>query len=163
MADLIQNKKSVIVIDEQLKDSSFLENKYAEGMVSVFNDFEEASFPVTNQKLRDLRLVELPHIIHTAFDGVRGVDFKLKGEVHVVIAFNPKNYFDVVQALGRGTRSFDKSSEGTLVQDKKFDKKVIFDNIMDFYKDGEAEDSRTEGIRMKILRLHHGKEVTVSS
>ncbi len=96
MADLIQNKKSVIVIDEQLKDSSFLEDKYEEGMVTVFSDFEEASFPVINQKLRDLRLVELPHIIHTAFDGVRGVDFKLEGDVHVLIAFNPKNYFDVV-------------------------------------------------------------------
>jgi hypothetical protein len=35
--------------------------------------------------------------------------------VHVVIAFNPKNYFDVVQALGRGTRDFNKTSEGTLV------------------------------------------------
>jgi hypothetical protein len=48
VADLIQNKKSVIVIDEQLKDSSFLEDKYAEGMVTVFSDFEEASFPMTN-------------------------------------------------------------------------------------------------------------------
>ncbi len=48
MGDLIQDKKSVIVIDEQLKDSSFLENKFSEGMVSVFSDFEEASFPVTN-------------------------------------------------------------------------------------------------------------------
>ena len=45
----------------------------------MFSDFEEASFKDTNQKLRDLRFAEIPHIIHTAFDGVRGVDFKLEG------------------------------------------------------------------------------------
>ena len=53
--------------------------------------------------------MEVPHIIHTVFDGVRGVDFKIEGEVHVIIAFNPKNYFDVVQALGRGTRAAEKA------------------------------------------------------
>jgi hypothetical protein len=62
---------------------------------------------VTYQKLRELRTMEVPHIIHTVFDGVRGVDFKLEEEVHVAIAFNPKNYYDVVQALGRGTRFAD--------------------------------------------------------
>ena len=85
----------MIVIDEQLKDSSFLENAYS-NKLTVFNDFEENSFSVTNQKLRELKTVEVPHVVHTTFDGVRGVDFKLEGEVHVVIAFNPKNYFDVV-------------------------------------------------------------------
>lgn len=92
--------------------------------------------------MRDLRNVELPQIIHTAFDGVRGVDFKLGGDVHVVIAFNPKNYFDVVQALGRGTRSFEKSSEGTLVQDKKLDKNINVDGIMEYYRDGKTDDAR---------------------
>ena len=107
--------------------------------------------------MRELRVVEIPHVIHTAFDGVRGVDFKLEGEVHVVIAFNPKNYFDVVQALGRGTRTAEKSSKGTLVIDKKYDKNIPADMIMKFYKDSEAEDAKTESLRMKVLRLNHGK------
>jgi hypothetical protein len=80
-----------------------------------------------------LRTAEVPHIVHTVFEGVRGVDFKLGGDVHVVIAFNPKNYFDVVQALGRGTRDFNKTSEGTLVQDKRLDKKVPAESIMKFF------------------------------
>ena len=33
---------------------------------------------------------------------------------------------------------------------------------MQYFKDGEAEDGKTEDIRMKILRMNHGKEVTVS-
>ena len=109
----------MIVIDEQMKENSFLQAIYGADKLSVFNDFEESSFAVTNQKLRELRTMEVPHIIHTVFDGVRGVDFKIEGKIHVVIAFNPKNYFDVVQALGRGTRSADKSSFGTLVIEKK--------------------------------------------
>ena len=48
-------------------------------------------------------------------DGVRGVDFKLYGAIHVILAFNPKNYFDIIQSLGRGSREYDKSCEGTLV------------------------------------------------
>lgn len=69
------------------------------------------------------------------FDGVRGVDFKLEGENHVVNAFNPKNYFDVVQALGRGTRSAGKSCFVILVIEKKQDKNVPADNIKQYYKD----------------------------
>jgi hypothetical protein len=107
------------VIDENMKENSFLQTSYSVEKLTVFNDFEESSFSGTNSKLRELRTVEVPHVIHTTFEGVRGVDFKLEGEVHVVIAFNPKNYFDVVQALGRGTRSIEKSSLGTLVIDKK--------------------------------------------
>lgn len=90
---------------------------------------------------------------------MRGVYFKLEGYVHVIIPFNLKNYFDVVQALGRSTRSFYKSSECKLVQDKK----VSDVGIVDYYKDGEANDARTEVIREKILRLNHSKEVTVNS
>ena len=107
------------MIDELMKKNSFLQAIYGADKLSVFNDFEESSFAVTNQKLREMRTMDLPHIIHTVFNGFRGVDFKIEGEVHVVIAFNPKNYFDVVQALGRGTRSADKSSFGTLVIEKK--------------------------------------------
>lgn len=54
---------------------------------------------------------------------MRGVDFKIEGNVSVVISFYPRNYFEEVQALCRGTRSYDKSNESTLVQDKKFEKK----------------------------------------
>jgi len=53
----------------------------------------------------------------------------------VVNAFNPKNYFDVVQALGRGTRSADKSCFVILVIEKKQDKNVPADNIKQYYKD----------------------------
>lgn len=30
---------------------------------------------------------------------------------------------------------------------------------MQYFKDGEAEDAKTEVLRMKILILNHGKEV----
>lgn len=74
---------------------------------------------MTNQKLRKLKIVEVPHVIHTVFDAVRGVDFTLEGKVHVVIAFNPKNYFNLVQPLGKGIISAEKCSLGALVVDKK--------------------------------------------
>ena len=45
------------------------------------------------------------------------------------------------------------------MQDKKNDKKVKVESIMQYFKDGEAEDGKTEDIRMKILRMNHGKEV----
>ena len=48
------------------------------------------------------------------------------------------------------------------MQDKKNDKKIKVESIMQYLKDGEAEDGKTEDIRMKILRMNHGKEVIVS-
>lgn len=47
MADLVKIKKSVTVIKEQMKDFSFLEKEYEEGMMTVFNNFDECSFAVS--------------------------------------------------------------------------------------------------------------------
>ena len=47
---------------------------------------------------------------------LRGVDFKLSSIVDKVLT--PKNIFDIVQALERGTRNFSKSCEGTILVDK---------------------------------------------
>ena len=48
------------------------------------------------------------HIIHNNMDEFLGVDFKLKGDIHINFVFNPKNYFVIAQALLRGSRDFDK-------------------------------------------------------
>jgi hypothetical protein len=74
-------------------------------------------------------------------DGVRGVDFKLYGAIHVILAFNPKNYFDIIQSLGRGSRGYDKSCEGTLVIKNSEDKDVEPADIISYYKDQETENS----------------------
>ncbi len=75
-----------------------------------------------------------PHVIHTNFEGVRGVDFKLSGIVDVVLAFSPKNFFDIVQALGRGTRDFSKSCEGTILVDQNLEFDCEAENIMEYFK-----------------------------
>ena len=49
-----------------------------------------------------------PHIIHNNMDEFLRVDFKLKGDIHINFVFNPKNYFDITQALLRGSRDSDK-------------------------------------------------------
>jgi hypothetical protein len=43
-------------------------------------------------------------------------------ETHVVLAFNPRNYNDIVQALGRGAKMINKKSEGTIVLSQLGDK-----------------------------------------
>ena len=35
------------------------------------------------------------------------------------------------------------------------------ESIMQFFKDGELEDAKAEGLRMKILRINHGKEMII--
>jgi hypothetical protein len=40
--------KSVIVIDEQLNDKSFLAAEFGDDKVTIFNDYEETSFAMTN-------------------------------------------------------------------------------------------------------------------
>ena len=52
---------------------------------------------------------------------MRGVDFKLKGDADIIIAFRVISYFDCIQALGRGTREFTKSSSGTIIIEKDKD------------------------------------------
>ena len=63
------------------------------------------------------------------------MNFKLQGDVDVVIVFRPNNYFDVLQALGRGTRDFLKSSSGILVivKDKDYDMEAR--DLLKFFKD----------------------------
>lgn len=34
---------------------------------------------------------------------------------------------------------------------------------MQFYKDSEAEDAKTESLRMKVLRLNHGKQISIDN
>jgi hypothetical protein len=46
---------------------------------------------------------------------VRGVDFKLSGLVYVLMPFTSKRYFEIVQALRRGSRDFSNSFESTTV------------------------------------------------
>jgi hypothetical protein len=46
-----------------------------------------------------LRLAKLPHTIKTANKEVRGVDFKLEGDFHVVIAFNLKIILMLIKHL----------------------------------------------------------------
>jgi len=64
--------------------------------LSVFNDFGNEDFPRVYHEIKQLEFKKTPHIIHTNFDGVRGVDFKLSGTVDVVLAFSPKNFFDII-------------------------------------------------------------------
>lgn len=68
--------------------------------------------------------------MHLTLNRVQGVNFKLQGEVDFVITFRPKNYFDIIQALGRGTRDFLKSSIGVLVIDKEKDIDVDTEGIL---------------------------------
>jgi hypothetical protein len=55
--------------------------------------------------------------------GLRGVNFKLENEVHVILAFSPKNFYEYVQALERGSRNFFKVSNGTMIISESADNK----------------------------------------
>ena len=54
-------------------------------------------------------------IVHTDNDGLRGVDFKLKPPVHVVVAKHLTTQDEAEQGLGRGARHLGNRAEGTLV------------------------------------------------
>ena len=103
-----------------------------------------------------MKIFELPHIIHTAFNGVRGVEIKFEGDAKVVIAFNQKIILKECNPLAEDPDPFINLVKA-LGARQKFDKKVNVDYIMD-YKNLEADNSKTE-----ILRLNHCKEVSVNS
>jgi hypothetical protein len=92
--------------------------------------------------------------------GLRGVDFKLENEVHVILAFNPKNFYDIVQALGRGSRSFFQVSNGTIVFPESADKmKIDPERLMEYFKKMQSEESTIETLRMNLLQAGHGQEL----
>lgn len=77
--------------------------------MTVFNDFGEDLFARVNHEIKQLEFKKNPHIIHTYFEGVRVVDYKLSGIFDEALAFSPKNFFDIEQVLKRGARDFSKS------------------------------------------------------
>ena len=88
--------------------------------------------------------------------GLRGVDFKLENEVHVILAFNPKNFYDIVQALGRGSRSFFQVSNGTIIFPESADKmKIEPERLMEYFKKMQSEESTIETLRMNLLQAGH--------
>ena len=58
--------------------------------MTVFNDFGEDLFARVNHEIKQLEFKKNPHIIHTYFEGVRVVDYKLSGIVDVVLVFLQK-------------------------------------------------------------------------
>ena len=56
-------------------------------------------------------------------------------QTHVVLAFSPKNYYDIVQALGRGARFMFQRCDGTIIMDARDDKNNIdVGEIKDYYE-----------------------------
>jgi hypothetical protein len=66
---------------------------------------------------------------------MRGVDFKLTGDVDIIMAFRVISYFDCIQALGRGTRDFTKSSSGTIMIEKDKDLPIEAKDLLKYFKD----------------------------
>lgn len=74
-------------------------------------------------------------MVHTNLHGVRGVDFKIDMMTHVVLEFNPRNYYDIVQALVRGARIIGQRCDGTIILSQLEDKNsVAAANIMNYYQ-----------------------------
>ena len=61
----MKSKHSAIVIDEELKETSFLVAKIGGDKVSVINEFGEDSFANTNKQIKDLENKKTPRVIHT--------------------------------------------------------------------------------------------------
>ncbi len=70
----------------------------------IFDQWGTGQFAPIDERLNKLFKAVDPCVVHTNMHGVRGVDFKIDQKTHVILAFNPRNYYDIVQALGRGAR-----------------------------------------------------------
>jgi hypothetical protein len=75
---------------------------------------ELQSYKSLNQKLEQIR-EELAPIVLTDLGGSRGVDFKFKSVVQLVISLRHLTYASLKQSLGRGSRRADEFAVGTLV------------------------------------------------
>jgi hypothetical protein len=79
-------------------------------------------------------------------------------EVHVIFAFNPANYFDLIYALGKSSRSHHQKCDGTLIiSDVEDFKKLELDKISNYYYNIEKEQVSNETLRMNLLKIGHGK------
>jgi len=109
----------VILIDEELKhgQQSHLQEYFSHHPVHTFSDFSASKFAKVNLALKGLKDATTPMVIHTTKAGARGVNFDLYRDAIVLCAFNPTNYADCVQALGRGCRNEQGRGEGVLIVD----------------------------------------------
>jgi hypothetical protein len=77
-----------------------------------FRNFEE-NYAQVLEKLQ--KLSHDNFVVLTTKEGSRGVDYKGPSPAHVIICYEPSSFADCVQALGRGCRTLDQFSEGTII------------------------------------------------
>ena len=91
----MKSSQSCIVIDELLKNNdSFLKNEFKH--LFIFDQWGPNQFANIDDKLKTLIQNRHASVVHTNMHGLRGVDFRMDTQTHVILAFNPKNYFDIV-------------------------------------------------------------------
>lgn len=104
-------------------------------------------------------LVELTSdnfVVVTTKEGGRGIDMKGNSKAHVIIAFESKNYAQIIQALGRGCRNIDSFAEGTIIaRDVAHTNK---DQYLRSLQSKQYEYGMALRINCKIARLLHMRE-----
>ena len=93
-------------------------------------------------------------VIHTSKAGARGVNFDLFRDAIVLCAFNPTNYADCVQALGRGCRNEQGRGEGVLIVSEEHTE-INEATILNFLSDDSLGDEQSDDLRIRILRRAH--------
>ena len=116
-----------------------------------------SNFKEINKNLRKLKDCEENQIIVTNLKGSRGVNFKLPKPAHVIIAFEPKRPSDIVQASGRGARSFEQRTSFTLLRNEGFNGEADYSEYINQLNDDEFARIKEEKERKKVTELLHNK------
>jgi len=143
---ILEDDKEVEAVKTSSKFMKATKNK----TIHVLDDFYRDYFKIVNT-LNDLTKDNF--VVLTTKEGGRGIDMKGNSKSHVIIAFECKLYSQVVQALGRGSRSLDSYSEGTVIQNDPVHPNTH--KFLDSLSMIEHEYAEAMGLSSKICRLLH--------
>ena len=82
---------------------------------------------------------------------------------YVVLEFNPRNFYNIVQALGRDAKQIEQSCKGTIILSQlEYKHQIPAANIMSYYQKMVAEEDTQEQLKMGLLIVGHIKEMRFS-
>ena len=110
------------MIDDSLtgeESTSWLKSQLADQdlRLELFNSFTKEKNPDNRVRIKGLvhHAKDKKILLHVIPSAGRGTDFKLPGNAHVIVTFQPESYAELIQFIGRGARSFDANATWSLV------------------------------------------------
>mmetsp|Transcript_34364 Transcript_34364/g.25436 ORF Transcript_34364/g.25436 Transcript_34364/m.25436 type:complete len:108 (+) Transcript_34364:1780-2103(+) len=102
-----------------------------------------------------LELYKDNFIVLTTRDGSRGIDYRGKSPAHVVICFSPSNSADLIQSLGRGSRTLKEIATGSIICKKPLTKNPA--RYLNILEQKEVENLQGFPRSQAWCRFLHGK------